>query len=119
MPGTRPCCAGSTGCSFPCKRPLERYDRHVTLIDPAISDSLTAGYTLPADWYTDPEIARLERERIFGRSWQYVGPLEHLDGPQRRLSAELGERRVVVMREADGALRAGVGDPHGPAVAVD
>jgi phenylpropionate dioxygenase-like ring-hydroxylating dioxygenase large terminal subunit len=91
----------------------------MTLIDPALSESLAAGYTLPADWYTAPEIARLERERIFGRSWQYVGPLEHLNSPQRRLNADLGDRRVVVMRQADGSLRAGVGDAHGPVVAVD
>ena len=29
--------------------------------------------TLPWSWYTDPAVLQLERERIFRRSWQYVG----------------------------------------------
>ena len=29
--------------------------------------------TLPYSWYVDPEILRREHERIFLRSWQYVG----------------------------------------------
>ena len=29
--------------------------------------------SLPWSWYTDPAVLRLERERIFRRSWQYAG----------------------------------------------
>ena len=36
--------------------------------------ALAAGATLPADWYADPAIQRLEGERIFARTWQYAGP---------------------------------------------
>ena len=31
--------------------------------------------------YTDPAVAEAERERIFGRSWQFAGSLEDLAGP--------------------------------------
>jgi phenylpropionate dioxygenase-like ring-hydroxylating dioxygenase large terminal subunit len=27
--------------------------------------------TLPYRWYTDPDVARREQERIFARTWQY------------------------------------------------
>ena len=30
-------------------------------------------YSLPWAWYSDPEVLRREGERIFARSWQYVG----------------------------------------------
>ena len=29
--------------------------------------------TIPFDWYSDPAVLRLERERIFRRTWQYAG----------------------------------------------
>jgi phenylpropionate dioxygenase-like ring-hydroxylating dioxygenase large terminal subunit len=38
--------------------------------------ALDEGATLPADWYWDRDILRLEEERIFARSWQYAGPAE-------------------------------------------
>jgi phenylpropionate dioxygenase-like ring-hydroxylating dioxygenase large terminal subunit len=38
--------------------------------------ALDEGATLPADWYWDRDILQLEEERIFARSWQYVGPAE-------------------------------------------
>ena len=37
------------------------------------SEALERGWTLPADWYTDPHIFDLELDRIFGREWQYAG----------------------------------------------
>ena len=43
---------------------------------PEIADlagDLDSGLSLPAYWYTDPRITDLERERIFLRTWQYVG----------------------------------------------
>src|SRR4029077_20881865 len=37
--------------------------------------------TLPWGWYTDPAVLRLERERIFRRSWQYVGHIGGVPAP--------------------------------------
>ena len=35
-------------------------------------------YSLPGRFYTDPEIFALEEEKVFFRTWQYVGPAELL-----------------------------------------
>ena len=38
-----------------------------------LAADLDRGFSLPASWYTDPNILALERERIFRHTWQYVG----------------------------------------------
>ena len=48
---------------------------------PDLARDLARGYTLPADWYTDPAVLRLERDRIFARTWQYVGRTEQVREP--------------------------------------
>src|SRR5438552_6367809 len=48
----------------------------------------------------------LERERIFARTWQYVGHLGELGGGPGYVSARVGDIPVVVTRDRDGVLRA-------------
>ncbi len=60
--------------------------------------------TLPYGWYTDPEILRQERERIFRSSWQYVGHTGQLATPGY-FSTEAAGTPVVVTRDRDGVLR--------------
>jgi choline monooxygenase len=40
-----------------------------------------ANRTLPWGWYSDPAVLELERERIFRRSWQYVGHTGEVSEP--------------------------------------
>ena len=42
---------------------------------------LDAGVTLPFSWFADPEIFRVEQERIFARAWQYAVPVEWVSEP--------------------------------------
>jgi phenylpropionate dioxygenase-like ring-hydroxylating dioxygenase large terminal subunit len=62
--------------------------------------------TLPWSWYTDPEVLRRERERIFRGTWQYVGHETELPEPGTFLAASAGDVPVVVTRARDGELRA-------------
>jgi phenylpropionate dioxygenase-like ring-hydroxylating dioxygenase large terminal subunit len=62
--------------------------------------------TLPWAWYTDPEILRREQQRIFRRTWQYVGPAEHVAEPRTFLAGRAGDLPVVVVRDGDQTLRA-------------
>jgi phenylpropionate dioxygenase-like ring-hydroxylating dioxygenase large terminal subunit len=60
--------------------------------------------TLPYSWYTDPEILRRERERIFRPAWQYVGHTGQLQEPGYFAATAAGAP-VVVTRDRDGVLR--------------
>jgi choline monooxygenase len=60
--------------------------------------------TLPYGWYTDPEILRRERERIFRPAWHYVGHTGQLAGPGF-VATEVARTPVVLTRDRDGVLR--------------
>jgi choline monooxygenase len=85
------------------------------------AEAIERGLTLPADWYTDPEVLAREEVGIFGREWQYVGHASRLDKPGAYLTVQLGRVPVVVLRDADGELAGYVNVcPHrGHAVALD
>jgi phenylpropionate dioxygenase-like ring-hydroxylating dioxygenase large terminal subunit len=73
---------------------------------PTLRDRLLDGETLPAAWYSDPQIFRLEQEGIFARSWHYAGPLEQAAEPGAYFTCRAGATPVVVVRGHDGELRA-------------
>ena len=66
----------------------------------------TAQATLPWSWYSDPELLRLEQERIFHHAWQYAGPAEHAAAPGEFFTCSVGAVPVAVVRGRDGRLRA-------------
>jgi choline monooxygenase len=68
-------------------------------------DPATA-HTLPAAWYFGEEALARERSRVFGRSWQLVGHASAIAGPGSYLACELAGEPVVVVRDAEGRLRA-------------
>ncbi|MDQ5820031.1 MAG: aromatic ring-hydroxylating dioxygenase subunit alpha [Actinomycetota bacterium] len=75
-------------------------------IDPALGDALARGATLPFDWYTDPELLRLEQDRIFRRAWQYAGHTGRLAEPGSFFTAAAGLIPIVVTRTRDDDLKA-------------
>jgi phenylpropionate dioxygenase-like ring-hydroxylating dioxygenase large terminal subunit len=74
--------------------------------DPALKAALDRGDTLPANWYVDPEIFRAEKERIFHRSWQYVGHIGQVKNSGDFFTTRLGDIPLVVTRNNDATLRA-------------
>ena len=70
-----------------------------------LADDLDHGLSLPASWYTDPAIVGLERERIFMRSWQYVGRTAQVVEVGDYFTATILDLPVVVVRGEQG-LRA-------------
>ena len=59
-------------------------------VDVELGTMLEQGDTLPAHWYSDPAIHALERERVFSRNWQFVGPTEWLDRDGAYFAARAG-----------------------------
>lgn len=54
----------------------------------------------------DPEVFRLEMERIFSRSWVYVGHESEIAQPADYRTAILGAEPIIVSRGDDGAIHA-------------
>jgi phenylpropionate dioxygenase-like ring-hydroxylating dioxygenase large terminal subunit len=71
-----------------------------------LGEALAQGATLPADWYSDPAVLRLERERIFARAWQYAGRADLVAEPGAYFTTFAGHVPVVVVRDRSEALRA-------------
>jgi len=62
--------------------------------------------TLPARWYVDPILYELEQERVFGRTWQWVGRADQVASPGSYFTCRVAHEPVVVVRGQDGKLRA-------------
>ena len=63
-------------------------------------------FTIPARFYTDPEIYGLEKEAIFYRNWWCMGHKSQLAQAGQYLTAQIHEQSVFVVRGRDGELRA-------------
>ncbi len=61
--------------------------------------------SLPSHYYTDPDIHRLELERIFYRAWNLAGYISQLRTPGDYVTCWVGEESIIVMRGADNELR--------------
>ena len=57
-------------------------------------------------WYSDPDVLRRERERIFRSAWHYVGHAGRLSEEPSYFACETGGVPAVVTRDAGGELRA-------------
>jgi choline monooxygenase len=83
------------------ERPLEEI---VAAYDP--SRPLAEASTIPASWYTDERIAELERQAVFGRTWQMVGRVDQVAQPGQYVTSEVAGEPIVVVRGGDQVLRA-------------
>jgi choline monooxygenase len=72
--------------------------------DPKVPLELAS--TIPSDWYVDPRIACLENRIVFSQSWQMVCRAEQVARPGQYVTDELAREPILVVRGADGQLRA-------------
>ena len=61
---------------------------------------------LPGVVYSDPEIAAMEKEKIFLKTWLCVGRVEEIPSPGDYMTAEIVGEPFVIARDRDGALSA-------------
>src|ERR1700733_1138174 len=64
--------------------------------------ALDRGESLPAHWYTDQAITAREIEKVFRKSWNYIGPANELANPGDYITGYAGEVPVVVIRNETG-----------------
>jgi choline monooxygenase len=72
----------------------------------ALSDSLRAGATLPASWYTSESVFRQEMRAVFSRYWQYACRLDEVAQPGDYLACRAGNVPVVVVRNLNNEITA-------------
>jgi Rieske 2Fe-2S family protein len=63
-------------------------------------------FTLPARYYTDPEILRKELETFFAQMWVCAGRAEQIPNPGDFFLADLAGESIIVTRDASNAIRA-------------
>ena len=82
-----------------------------------VNEQIECAQTLASRFYTDPAILEIEKEKIFRRTWQMVGTLQHACGeangrkrtiadPETFFTADLAGEPIVVVRDKQGTLRA-------------
>jgi choline monooxygenase len=68
--------------------------------------NLARAWTIPARWYTDPEMLERERGKIFRRTWQFASALDSVPFSGNYLAVEVAGVPVVIVRDGEGVLRA-------------
>ena len=66
---------------------------------------MTQHFNLAASYYVSPDVLAAERARIFGRTWQYLGPESSVAEPGMYLAVNLAGLGVFAIRGRDGVLR--------------
>src|SRR5262249_58281040 len=72
-------------------------------LEPTMS---TQQMTLPARYYSDPEIFRQELERFFCGMWVCAGREEQVENPGDYFLSEVAGESIIATRDSGGALRA-------------
>ena len=67
---------------------------------------LARAWSIPASWYLEPEIDRLERTAVFAASWQIACRVDEVAAPRAYVAGYAGSLPWVVVRDEDGTLRA-------------
>ena len=90
--------------------------RHRNAVMPKSLHEILAGYddqaplaeasTIPASWYVDRRIARLEAAAVFAKTWQMIGRMEQLEKPGQFVTRDVAGEPIVAVRGTDGVLRA-------------
>jgi len=76
---------------------LARYDDQAPLAEAS---------TIPASWYIDRRVARLEATSVFAKTWQMIGRAEQVQKPGQFVTANVAGEPILAVRGADGVLRA-------------
>src|SRR5579871_5572071 len=56
-------------------------------------------------FYVAPEIYEAERQAIFRRSWQMLGPAAQVAEPGQYLATEIAGWKLLILRGRDGVIR--------------
>jgi choline monooxygenase len=72
----------------------------------SIDSDIARAWTLPSYLYTEAAVLAAEMDLIFRRTWQVVGHCDQVRNPGDYFTMELVGERLLIVRGADGKLRA-------------
>ena len=81
-------------------------DKSLSSYKKPLSDVPEESFTLPSYMYTDPEIFELEKEKIFYKTWQYVGHKSLFSKPGDYQTLRICDQHIFVIMGDDYKLRA-------------
>jgi choline monooxygenase len=70
-----------------------------------INPDISRAWSVPAPFYTDPDVFAQEKEQVFARTWQVVGHHSQLTKPGDFFTTELLGEPLLLVRGAQGELR--------------
>ena len=73
--------------------------------DPRALQSLVEPDRVHRDVYIDPEVFQLEMERLWARTWIYVGHASQVPKPGDFITADIAAKPVILVRHTDGNVR--------------
>jgi benzoate/toluate 1,2-dioxygenase alpha subunit len=73
--------------------------------DPRALAGLVEADRVHRDVYTDPEIFQLEMERLWSRTWIYVGHASQVPQPGDFITVDIAAKPVIMVRHGDGTIR--------------
>jgi benzoate/toluate 1,2-dioxygenase subunit alpha len=68
-------------------------------------ESLVEPDRVHRDVYTSPEIFELEMERLWSRTWIYVGHASQVPNPGDFITVDIAAKPVIMVRHTDGSIR--------------
>lgn len=81
-------------------------DKSVAELASSVAVPFERATAMPKSVYTSPEFTELELEKIFRQDWVCAGRASSLSKPGDYLTMEIAGEPIMVLRDADGALRA-------------
>jgi phenylpropionate dioxygenase-like ring-hydroxylating dioxygenase large terminal subunit len=84
---------------------LARYPRVAELLERG-RQSLETDGTYPAKVFNDPEVYAVERERVFGKAWIYLGHATEIPHNGDYVLRYISDNQFVLIRGKDGVIRA-------------
>ena len=72
-------------------------------VSPDITEETNA---LPTNYFTDPAVHEMEKEKVFSRYWVYAGHANAIREPGEYFTRTIGGKQIIVVRDHDAEVRA-------------
>ncbi len=73
---------------------------------PAAAKSESSEFMIPKENYLSPEVARLEKDRLWPKVWQMAGRLEQIPSVGNYITYDIGDDALIIVRTAENSIKA-------------